>query len=76
MTLGQIEIDATKFGAAADPEDLPVLPTRNLVLFPDITIPISITRESSLVVAREASERRIPVGIVCQTDPDEEDPNV
>jgi len=76
MTLGQIEIDATKFGAAADPEDLPVLPTRNLVLFPDITIPISITRESSLVVAREASERRIPVGIVCQTDPDEEDPNI
>lgn len=76
MTLGQIEIDATKFGTAPVPSDLPVLPTRNLVLFPGVTIPISITRDSSLVVAREASERHIPVGVVCQTDPDDDDPGI
>ncbi len=76
MHMGQIEIDATSFNKAVDEMDLPVLPTRNLVLFPGVTIPINITRESSLTVARRASEEKIPVGVICQVDPSEENPNV
>ena len=41
-------------------------PTRNLVLFPGVTIPISLMRASSLELAKTASEKHIPVGIVCQ----------
>ena len=34
VALGQIDIDPKRFGATPDTEALPILPTRNLVLFP------------------------------------------
>ena len=37
---GQIDIDAKRFDVAPVPDDLPLLATRNLVLFPGVTIPI------------------------------------
>lgn len=57
-------------GKGADPtwSDLPVIATRNLVLFPQVTIPIALVRENALRVARYASEHNIAVGICCQTD--------
>ncbi len=74
--LGQVEIDAASFGREADKSALPVLPTRNLVLFPGVTIPIALTREASLALAREASEKKFPVGVVCQIAPEEENPDI
>jgi len=73
---GQIDIDAKRFEIEPSPDDLPLLATRNLVLFPGVTIPISLGRENSVLTASEASERRIPIGIVCQTNPEEENPSV
>lgn len=76
MTMEQIEIDATRFNTAANELDLPILPTRNLVLFPGITLPLALGRENSITTATIASERAIPIGIVCQLSPDEESPSV
>lgn len=76
MPMGRVEINPADFIADPDTSDLPVIATRNLVLFPGVTIPISLTREASLEVARVASEKHIPVGIVCQTDPETENPKV
>lgn len=76
MQIGRIEINQKDFGLAPDTDGLPLLATRNLVLFPGVTIPISLGRESSLRVAREASENHIPVGIVCQRNPEEEKPSM
>lgn len=73
---GQIDIDTRRFEIEPQPDDLPLLATRNLVLFPGITIPISLGRENSILTATEASERQIPIGIVCQINPDEENPSV
>jgi len=74
VSLGEIDLKAFQAVDNLHHEDLPVLPTRNLVLFPDITIPISLGRENSLITARKASETKTPIGILCQSDPDVEEP--
>ncbi len=76
VSIGQIDIDSTSFNAEPTYEDLPILATRNLVLFPDITIPISLVRENSRKTAEIASKKQIPIGIVCQLDANEENPSV
>lgn len=74
IQMGRIEINANDFNQKVNTEDLPILPTRNLVLFPKVTIPITITRESTLRLAKEASEKKFPVGVVCQLDPSMDNP--
>lgn len=73
---GQIDIDAKRFDIQPAPDDLPLLATRNLVLFPGVTIPISLGRDNSIVTATESAERQIPIGIVCQINPEEDSPAV
>lgn len=68
LQIGHIEIDPKLFNSPADSSALPILPTRNLVLFPGVSIPINILRESSLKIAQLSAEKHIPVGIVCQQD--------
>ncbi|MDE6310567.1 MAG: endopeptidase La, partial [Muribaculaceae bacterium] len=53
-----------------------ILPTRNLVLFPGVTIPIALGRSSSLALARKACDEKMPIGVVCQTNPEEENPRI
>ena len=76
VAIGQIDIDERRFAVEPDTDNLPLLATRNLVLFPGVTIPISLGRVSSLIVARLSAESYKPVGIVCQTDPDVSEPSV
>ncbi|PSQ81032.1 MAG: endopeptidase La [Bacteroidetes bacterium QS_8_68_15] len=61
-----------------DPEDipdaLPILTLRNTVLFPGVVLPITIGRETSLQLAREAFEDEELIGVVAQTDAETEDP--
>ncbi len=76
VSVGQIDIDASRFEVAPDEEDLPILPTRNLVLFPGIALPLALVRESSAYVAKLANERGIPLGVVLQETPDVENPGV
>ena len=72
----RIEIDLSRFDKQPDPEALKILPTRNLVLFPDLTISFELGRESSLALARHANSLSEPIGIVCQINPDEEMPSI
>jgi len=76
VQVGHIEINPEKFNTQADLNDLPILATRNLVLFPGVTIPIALTRKTSLELARQASNDHQPVGIVCQVNPDDDFPSV
>ena len=56
------------------PSELPILPVRNLVLFPGVVSPILIGRESSMRLVRKAEKSGSMIGIVCQHDPDVEEP--
>src|ERR1044072_303376 len=56
------------------PDLLPVLPLRDMVLFPFIILPLSVAREKSIQpVARSLAENRLLM-LVAQRDPATEDP--
>lgn len=74
VTVGQIEVDMTSSMAEPDFNHLPLLTTRDLVLFPGVTIPISLGREFSRELAKMAADRHIYIGVVAQTDPEVEFP--
>ncbi|MCD8386745.1 MAG: endopeptidase La [Bacteroidales bacterium] len=57
-------------------EALAILPTRNVVLFPDVTITVNLKRELSLAIAEKACQSHTPIGILCQKDGEEENPNL
>lgn len=76
VQMGRLEINQDDFNKKVNPNDLPILPTRNLVMFPGTSIPISITREATLSLATAASEKHFPVGLVCQIDPGDDFPSV
>lgn len=57
----------------AEPDDLsalPVIPARNLVMFPGVTIPLTLVRSSARKAAALAKEKGVMVGLSCQNDPD------
>ena len=57
------------------PAELPVLPLRDMVVFPFIIAPLSVARELSIqAVDRALSENRM-ILLVAQRDKDEEDPS-
>lgn len=51
------------------PEMLPILPLRNMVLFPGVLVPITVNREKSIKLIREAYQSNRLVGAVAQRDP-------
>ena len=53
---------------------LPILPLRNMMLFPGVVSPISVGRESSLKLVAQATKREGLVGVVCQRDAEVENP--
>ena len=53
---------------------LPILPLRNMVLFPGIVLPVSVGRKSSLRLVKDAFKHERPLGVFCQRSPETEDP--
>ncbi|MBI3303366.1 MAG: endopeptidase La [Deltaproteobacteria bacterium] len=63
--------------AAVDPElpaQLPILPMRDVVLFPGITGPLAVGREASVHLIEEAFAGDMLVGLVAQRTPTEDKP--
>lgn len=56
------------------PESLPILPLRNTVLFPGVVIPITVGRDKSINLIKDAYKGTKTVGVVAQTNADIEDP--
>ena len=52
------------------PDKVPILPVRNLVLFPGVVSPILIGRDSSKIVIQKAEKKGELIGIICQRDPE------
>lgn len=74
VSIGQFELKRDTEPREPDLTDLPVIPMRDLVLFPGVTFPITMGRESTVATATTVAEKGIPVGIFCQTDPADETP--
>jgi ATP-dependent Lon protease len=56
------------------PEDLPILPLRNNVLFPGVVIPITVGRDKSIRLIQEANKGNKIIGVVSQKNQEEESP--
>lgn len=56
------------------PDELPILPLRNNVLFPGVMIPITVGRDKSIRLIQEAQKGNKIVGVVAQMDQEEESP--
>jgi ATP-dependent Lon protease len=74
ISVGSIELDRQKPLEPPYIDALPILPTKNLVLFPGVTIPLTIVREESLRLLKEAEENRFVIGVCCQLDPEVKEP--
>ncbi|MGQ1945833.1 endopeptidase La [Geofilum sp. OHC36d9] len=59
---------------AISKEDLPLLPLRNMVLFPGVIVPVSIGREKSLKLVRDVQKNKSYVGAVAQKNADIDEP--
>lgn len=56
------------------PESLPILPLKNTVLFPGVVVPITVGRDRSLAMVKEAYEGDKIIGVVTQKEEDIEEP--
>ncbi len=56
------------------PPVLPILPLRNMVLFPGVVIPITVGRDKSINLIREAYKGNRTIGVVTQKNGEVEDP--
>lgn len=63
-----------KLNSVEIPEELPILPLRNNVLFPGLVLPITVGRNKSIQLVREAYKAHRPIGVVAQKDRENEDP--
>ncbi len=53
---------------------IPIIPVRNVVLFPGVIIPLTIGRDRSIAAAQQALKAEQPVGLVLQQDPSIDNP--
>ena len=56
------------------PDELPILPLRNNVLFPGVVIPITVGRDKSIKLIQEANKGSKIIGVVSQKNQDVEAP--
>ena len=55
-------------------DTIPILPLRNMVLFPGVALPVIIGRPKSMRLIKEAVHKKSLVGVVCQKEMGTEDP--
>ena len=56
------------------PSELPILPLRNNVLFPGVVIPITVGRDKSIKLIKDANAGSKIIGVVSQKTVDKENP--
>lgn len=68
--------DEEEMTKADIPEILPILPLRNTVLFPGVVIPITVGRDKSIKLVKEAYKGDRIIGVVSQKDMNIEEPDL
>lgn len=55
---------------------VPILPLRNMVLFPGVAMPVIVGRPKSMRLVKEAVQKKTMIGVVCQKEMNTEDPGM
>lgn len=74
VSIGHIEISDGDSVWSFDTNNVRVLPTREFVMFPNVTFPVSLGRESSKATAEFSEKNHALIGMFCQRDSDVENP--
>jgi ATP-dependent Lon protease len=56
-------------------DTLPILPLRNMVLFPGVAMPVIAGRAKSMRLIRDAVQKKLLIGVCCQRDPAIDEPD-
>lgn len=66
--------DEEEINSESLPEELPILPLRNTVLFPGVVIPITAGRDKSIQLLNDAYNDKKEIGVVAQKNKEVENP--
>jgi len=58
------------------PKSLPILPIRNTVLFPGVVFPITVGRDKSIKLIKDANKTDKIIGVFSQINPETEEPEI
>lgn len=72
IPLGSEGVDDEKLGKLTD--ELPILPIRNVILFPGMVIPITVGRQKSVRLVKKAYKGNRTIGVITQANPNKEEP--
>lgn len=67
--------DEEQMNSESVPEQLPILPLRNTVLFPGVVIPITVGRDKSIRLIRDAYKGSKTIAVAAQKNDEVEDPS-
>lgn len=56
-------------------ETIPILPLRNMMIFPGTLLPVNVARRTSLKLLNDAIKQNKPIGVFCQKDDTIDDPD-
>ncbi len=68
--------DEQRMNEEVFPEILPILPLRNAVLFPGVVMPITVGRDKSIRLVKDAYKNRQVIGVIAQRDAEIEEPEL
>jgi len=66
--------DEEKMHKEEIPDELPILPVRNTVLFPGVVLPITVGRDKSINLVKDAHKGEKIIGVFAQKDQNAEEP--
>ena len=72
--LAEIQTDPDEVTAMEFNKEIPVMPLRNMVMFPSVVMPVTIGRPSTLKLINAAYKKKLPIAVVCQIQGDMDDP--
>ena len=64
--LAEIQTDPDEVTAMEFNKEIPVMPLRNMVMFPSVVMPVTIGRPSTLKLINAAYKKKLPIAVVCQ----------
>ena len=74
QVIADLDGDFKDFFGFQTPDTAPILPVRNLVLFPGVVTPILIGRTSSKTLVQKAEKKGTIICVISQRDPDVDEP--
>ena len=68
--LAEIQTDLEDISAIEFEKEIPIMPLRNMVMFPSVVMPVTIGRPSTLRLVNAAYKKKQPIAVVCQIQGD------